>query len=194
MVPKNSILNKNSEDRLSALISSSEYGTGYNLALRDLELRGAGNVLGKEQSGHINNIGYDLYNSLLKSAVDTLKKGNDLDLGFFLQNIIDIKINARIPDSYIGDLSLKLQIYLQIAKIRTLEELKKFVEEIVDRFGKIPIELQNLIQITKLKIISYINTIISIKGNEEKVIITFDYSLSDMKGYINKKVKCNFSI
>ena len=194
MVPKNSILNKNSEDRLSALISSSEYGTGYNLALRDLELRGAGNVLGKEQSGHINNIGYDLYNSLLKSAVDTLKKGNDLDLGFFLQNIIDIKINARIPDSYIGDLSLKLQIYLQIAKIRTLEELKKFVEEIVDRFGKIPIELQNLIQITKLKIISYINTIISIKGNEEKVIITFDYSLSDMKGYINKKVKGNFSI
>ena len=146
MVPKNAILNKNSEDRLSALISSSEYGTGYNLALRDLELRGAGNVLGKEQSGHINNIGYDLYNSLLKSAVDTLKKGNDLDLGFFLQNIIDIKINARIPDSYIGDLNLKLQIYLQIAKIRTLKELKKFEEEIVDRFGKIPIELQLLIQ------------------------------------------------
>ena len=72
--------------------------------------------------------------------------------------------------------------------------MKKFEEEIVDRFGKIPIELQLLIQITRLKIISYLNTITSIKGNEEKIIITFDYSLSDMKDYINKKVKGNFSI
>ena len=127
LTPSGSRINEISEERLNAIISSSEFGSGYDIAMRDLEIRGAGNILGKEQSGHITSIGFELYNSLLKSAVESLKNGDESDLNFFLMNTVDIKVSARIPEDYIDDIKVRLNIYMRLSKLRKIEDLQKLI-------------------------------------------------------------------
>ena len=195
LTPSGSRINEISEERLNAIISSSEFGSGYDIAMRDLEIRGAGNILGKEQSGHITSIGFELYNSLLKSAVESLKNGDESDLNFFLMNTVDIKVSARIPEDYIDDIKVRLNIYMRLSKLRKIEDLQKLSLEIEDRFGVIPDELEKLFLVNKIKILCHkYKHIISIKGDENKIIIRFDESILGIKTFLEKEISQDVEI
>ena len=195
LTPPGSRINEISEERLNAIISSSEFGSGYDIAMRDLEIRGAGNILGKEQSGHITSIGFELYNSLLKSAVESLKNGDESDLNFFLMNTVDIKVSARIPEDYIDDIKVRLNIYMRLSKLRKIEDLQKLSLEIEDRFGVIPEELEKLFLVNKIKILCHkYKHIISIKGDESKIIIRFDESILGIKTFLEKEISQDVEI
>ena len=195
LTPPGSRINEISEERLNAIISSSEFGSGYDIAMRDLEIRGAGNILGKEQSGHITSIGFELYNSLLKSAVESLKNGDESDLNFFLMNTVDIKVSARIPEDYIDDIKVRLNIYMRLSKLRKIEDLQKLSLEIEDRFGVIPEELEKLFLVNKIKILCHkYKHIISIKGDENKIIIRFDESILGIKTFLEKEISQDVEI
>ena len=195
LTPPGSRINEISEERLNAIISSSEFGSGYDIAMRDLEIRGAGNILGKEQSGHITSIGFELYNSLLKSAVESLKNGDESDLNFFLMNTVDIKVSARIPEDYIDDIKVRLNIYMRLSKLRKIEDLQKLNLEIEDRFGIIPEELEKLFLVNKIKILCHkYKHIVSIKGDENKIIIRFDESILGIKTFLEKEISQDIEI
>ncbi len=195
LTPPGSRINEISEERLNAIISSSEFGSGYDIAMRDLEIRGAGNILGKEQSGHITSIGFELYNSLLKSAVESLKNGDESDLNFFLMNTVDIKVSARIPEDYIDDIKVRLNIYMRLSKLRKIEDLQKLSLEIEDRFGIIPEELEKLFLVNKIKILCHkYKHIVSIKGDENKIIIRFDESILGIKTFLEKEISQDIEI
>ena len=195
LTPPGSRINEISEERLNAIISSSEFGSGYDIAMRDLEIRGAGNILGKEQSGHITSIGFELYNSLLKSAVESLKNGDESDLNFFLMNTVDIKVSARIPEDYIDDIKVRLNIYMRLSKLRKIEDLQKLSLEIEDRFGIIPEELEKLFLVNKIKILCHkYKHIVSIKGDENKIIIRFDESILGIKTFLEKEISQDVEI
>ena len=195
LTPPGSRINEISEERLNAIISSSEFGSGYDIAMRDLEIRGAGNILGKEQSGHITSIGFELYNSLLKSAVESLKNGDESDLNFFLMNTVDIKVSARIPEDYIDDIKVRLNIYMRLSKLRKIEDLQKLSLEIEDRFGTIPEELEKLFLVNKIKILCHkYKHIVSIKGDENKIIIRFDESILGIKTFLEKEISQDIEI
>ena len=195
LTPPGSRINEISEERLNAIISSSEFGSGYDIAMRDLEIRGAGNILGKEQSGHITSIGFELYNSLLKSAVESLKNGDESDLNFFLMNTVDIKVSARIPEDYIDDIKVRLNIYMRLSKLRKIEDMQKLSLEIEDRFGIIPEELEKLFLVNKIKILCHkYKHIVSIKGDENKIIIRFDESILGIKTFLEKEISQDIEI
>ena len=195
LLPKNSRINDLSEERLNALINTAEFGNGYDIALRDLEIRGAGNILGKEQSGNISSIGLELYNSLLESTIESLKNGNNSVLEFFLINTVDIDIDSRIPEEYIDDIKIRLNLYMRLSKTREIKDLIDIKKEINDRFGDIPLELERLIKITRIKILCHqSNNIISITGNSEKVTIKFKDSLLNIKSFLENNLEQNIDI
>ena len=195
LLPKSSRINEVSEERLNALINSSEFQSGYDIALRDLEIRGAGNILGKEQSGNISSIGLELYNSLLESAVDSMKNGKEEILDFFLINTVDIDIDSRIPEDYIDDIKIRLNLYMRLSKIREINQIYEIKEEIIDRFGEPPEELERLLILTQIKILCHeSNNIISIAGNRDVLNIKFKDSLLDIKFYLEKNLLENIEI
>ena len=195
LLPKSSRINEVSEERLNALINSSEFQSGYDIALRDLEIRGAGNILGKEQSGNISSIGLELYNSLLESAVDSMKNGKEEILDFFLINTVDIDIDSRIPEDYIDDIKIRLNLYMRLSKIREINQIYEIKEEIIDRFGEPPEELERLLILTHIKILCHeSNNIISIAGNRDVLKIKFKDSLLDIKFYLEKNLIENIEI
>ena len=136
--------------RLSAIRQFTEFGSGMKIAMRDLELRGAGNILGAEQSGHLDCVGYDLYMKLLSEAV-AIEKGEkparDLDSGCK----VDIPIEAHIPDDYIDSTRLRLDVYRSIADIRSEEDASDVIDELVDRFGDVPKSVNGLIKVALLR-------------------------------------------
>ena len=195
LLPKSSRINEVSEERLNALINSSEFQSGYDIALRDLEIRGAGNILGKEQSGNISSIGLELYNSLLESAVDSMKNGKEEILDFFLINTVDIDIDSRIPEDYIDDIKIRLNLYMRLSKIREINQIYEIKEEIIDRFGEPPEELERLLILTQIKILCHeSNNILSIVGNSDILNIKFKDSLLDIKFYLEKNLIENIEI
>ena len=195
LLPKSSRINEVSEERLNALINSSEFQSGYDIALRDLEIRGAGNILGKEQSGNISSIGLELYNSLLESAVDSMKNGKEEILDFFLINTVDIDIDSRIPEDYIDDIKIRLNLYMRLSKIREINQIYEIKEEIIDRFGEPPEELERLLILTQIKILCHeSNSILSIAGNSDILNIKFKDSLLDIKFYLEKNLIENIEI
>jgi transcription-repair coupling factor (superfamily II helicase) len=195
LLPKNSRINDLSEERLNSLINTAEFGSGYDIALRDLEIRGAGNILGKEQSGNIGSIGLELYNSLLESAIESLKNGNEGALDFFLINTVDMDIDSRIPEEYVDDIKIRLNLYMRLSKTREIKVLEEIKKEINDRFGDIPLELERLIKITRIKILCHhSDNIISITGSSEKVIIKFKDSLLNIKFFLEKNLEQNIDI
>ncbi len=148
MYKKDRILKEVAEKRLGAIKEFSDLGSGYKIALRDLEIRGAGNLLGKEQSGHMEAVGYDLYCKMLNNAV-RIEKG---EVETMTENVeVDINIDAYIPASYINDEVEKLDIYKRIAEIRNDNDYELIRDEMVDRFGEMPRSVENLLYITKLK-------------------------------------------
>ena len=166
MYSREKVLSEVAEKRLSAIRSFTDLGSGVKIAMRDLEIRGAGNILGASQSGHMGEVGYDLYCKLLEEAI-SIKKGNKPKEDF--ETKIDINEDAFVPPTYITNESLKMDIYKRIASIETQEEYEDMQNELVDRFGEIPTQVDNLMKIVLIKHAAHENFITEIKGNKNKI-------------------------
>ena len=177
MYRKNKELTDDELDRLKAIRENTALGSGLKIAMKDMEMRGAGNILGVSQSGHIDAVGYDLYIKLLNEAIKYLRENsengenisdvNTEDYVNGFDTIVDIDINAYIPSTYIEDEEVKLDVYRKISKCEKEEEFDDLKDELKDRFGNFPKELENLIFIAKLKIKAhkYYVTHLNIKKN-----------------------------
>ena len=148
MYQKNKMLKETAEKRLQAIREFTELGSGFKIAMKDLEIRGAGNLLGERQSGHMEAVGYDLYCKMLNSAVKKYK-GEEEEKDF--ETSIDIGINAYIPPDYIPNEFQKLDIYKRIAAIENENESDDMLEELIDRFGEPPRSVMNLLAIANVK-------------------------------------------
>ena len=170
MYRRNKLLKEVAEKRLAAMKEYSELGSGFKIAMRDLEIRGAGNLLGAEQSGHMEAVGYDLYCKMLNEAVKEAK-GDVVEEKF--DTAIDINTNAYIPPTYISNELQKLDVYKRIAGIETEEETEEMLEELIDRFGEPPKSVQNLLTIARLKFYAHSLYIkeVSQKGNDLKLVM-----------------------
>ena len=166
MYSREKVLSEVAEKRLSAIRSFTDLGSGVKIAMRDLEIRGAGNILGASQSGHMGEVGYDLYCKLLEEAI-SLKKGEKPKEDF--ETKIDISVDAFVPPTYITNESLKMDVYKRIASIETEEEYEDMQSELVDRFGEIPSQVDNLMQIVLIKHKAHENFITEITGNKNKI-------------------------
>lgn len=155
------MLTEVAEKRLSAIREFSDFGSGFKIAMKDLEIRGAGNVLGRSQHGHMAAVGYDLYCKMLNEAVNDLK-GIKNSYGF--ETNVDLDVDAFIPASYIKSEYQKLDIYKRIAAIETEEELSDMKDELSDRYGSLPISAVNLLNIALIKSIAHKIGIMEIKG------------------------------
>lgn len=145
---QNKSISELSEKRLKAIKGFTEFGSGFKIAMRDLEIRGAGNILGAQQHGHLGNVGYDMYLQLLEEAVNE-KRG--IKTNEKLSCRVELKASAFIPDSYISDHNTKLEIYKKISLIEDKADMNELSEELTDRFSKIPLETKNLIYISYIR-------------------------------------------
>mgnify|MGYP000972888142 FL=1 len=148
---KDKVLTEISEKRLMAIRDFSEFGSGFKIAMRDLELRGAGNILGESQSGHIETIGYEMYVRMLEESIRTVK-GETLQIKN--QTTIELSVDAYIPSSYIGDSNQKIDMYRKIAEISSREDFNEIYDELTDRFGDVPTTVLNVMNVSYLKSIS----------------------------------------
>ena len=145
----NKVLSEISQKRLSAIREFTEFGSGFKIAMRDLEIRGAGNILGGEQHGHMETVGYDMYLRLLSEAIRR-EKGEEVQ-EYGQECLVDMQIQAHIPDKYIENLSQRLEIYRRIADIRTREDALDVTDELIDRFGEPPESVNGLIEVALLR-------------------------------------------
>jgi transcription-repair coupling factor (superfamily II helicase) len=170
LIPREDIITDDAKKRLQAIQEMSYLGAGFRLAMKDLEIRGAGNLLGSEQSGHIHAVGFDLYLEMLEKAVAELK-GIKIEEEF--EPTIRLRVNAFIPEDYIDDITLRLSIYRKIGLSKTDEDIKDLEIEMRERFGKLPDEVKNLLDIMRLKIIARTLVITHIKDTNGKIRILF---------------------
>ncbi len=156
MVPDTESLTKQAGQRLEAIQQMEELGSGFYLAMHDLEIRGAGEVLGENQSGNMLEVGFQLYNEMLSEAVRSLKAGKEPDLLAPLSATTEINLHAPalLPDDYCGDVHLRLSFYKKLATAKNAEQIDALLEEIVDRFGKLPAQAQTLIDVHRLRVLA----------------------------------------
>ena len=146
---RNKVLSDVAQKRLSAIREFTEFGSGFKIAMRDLEIRGAGNILGGEQHGHMEAVGYDLYLKLLGEAIKREKGEEVRELDE--ECLVDVQIQAHIPESYIADLTQRLEIYRRIADVRTRDDALDVTDELIDRFGEPPESVNGLLEIALLR-------------------------------------------
>ena len=168
MYRRDKILREIAEKRLSAIREFTELGSGFKIAMKDLEIRGAGNILGEEQHGHMEAVGYDLYCKLLNEAVANLK---GIDTGEDFETVVDIDVDAFVPATYIRSEAQKLDIYKRIAAISTAEELSDMTDELMDRFGDVPKSAMNLMRTAYIKSIAHKEYILEIKAGRKEMKI-----------------------
>ncbi len=170
MYRKNKIINEEAAKRLSAIREYTELGSGIKIAMRDLEIRGAGNLLGAEQSGHMEKIGYELYCKLLSEAVD---EARGIRTAPDFETTLDIDVNAYIPESYIADEKQKLEIYKRIAMIKDADDMSAVCDELIDRFGDLPPSVEDLLEAAYLKAAAHLLYFTEIKQNGNRLTLTF---------------------
>ena len=202
LVPRARSLTEAAEKRLSAMLAATELGAGYRIAMKDLEIRGAGNILGAEQSGHIHAVGFELYNRLLSLAVEQLRaKGGPLmdkdggihttDLAAAIESelpgqgldealvppsapLIDIGIPASIPPEYVADLPTRLGIYQRLVQLEDTGDIDRMEAELRDRFGPLPVQVRNLSYVTRLKMYAALCGVESVKRGEGRVVLRLE--------------------
>ena len=145
---RDKMLSEEADKRLKAIKEFTEFGSGFKIAMRDLEIRGAGSLLGEMQHGHMDQVGYDMYCKILDEVIKELK-GIQVEEELDVQ--IDINISSYIPDEFIEDSSQKIEIYQNIALCKSEEDIQNVVDEIIDRYGHMPEEIENLLEITRIK-------------------------------------------
>jgi len=156
MVPDIEGLTKQAGQRLEAIQQMEELGSGFYLAMHDLEIRGSGEILGENQSGNMMEVGFQLYNEMLSEAVRALKNGEEPDLLSPLQATTEINLHspALLPNDYCGDVHLRLSFYKKLATAKNFDQVDRLQEEIVDRFGKPPAQVQTLVEVHRLRILA----------------------------------------
>lgn len=169
------VLDNIAQKRLQAIREFTEFGSGFKIALRDLEIRGAGNLLGKEQHGNMNMVGYDMYCLLLEQAVKELKGVEEVETP---KTSIDLKVSAYIPDSLIEDERRRIDIYRRIALIESEEDKTEVTNEFIDCFGDVPQSVENLMQIALIKSLASEIFISDISQKDDLIIFTFDKVVS----------------
>jgi transcription-repair coupling factor (superfamily II helicase) len=151
LIPKNVRLTEIAGRRLEALVASGGYGGGMKIAMRDLELRGAGDILGAQQSGHVSAIGFHLYCKLLKRAIEAMKKKKPIS---FHETKMEVPFDARLPASYIDAISLRMELYHRFGEMSSLEEAEELLAEMRDRFGPPPPQVLWLYHIARIRIVA----------------------------------------
>ncbi|WP_054951051.1 transcription-repair coupling factor [Numidum massiliense] len=164
------VLSEEAEKRLGAIREFTELGSGFKIAMRDLSIRGAGNLLGAEQHGHIASVGFDLYSQMLKDAIEDLKGEAPQEK---VDPDVELKIDAYIPQDYIADERQKVEFYKRVRGIDTLDDVKEIEEEMVDRFGEPPQPVHHLLYLSRLKMYAKACDITVIKQKGEQVNMKF---------------------
>ena len=179
---RDKLLSEVADKRLKAIKEFTEFGSGFKIAMRDLEIRGAGSLFGEIQSGHLEQVGYDTYCHLLDEVVKEIR-GIEVKPEIDIQ--IDLNVTSYIPDEYIQDSNQKIEIYQDIALCKNEEEIQNVIDEIIDRFGNMPKELENLINIARIKYLAKNKNIIKIASKKtmnkkEAVLFMFDKQESEL--------------
>ena len=190
---RDKVLSVIAEKRLKAVKEFTEFGSGFKIAMRDLELRGAGNLLGAQQHGHMADIGYDLFVKMLERTVKQVK-GIKKESFEDRMVTIDLDIDAYIPNSYIEDEEQKIEIYKKISALEEKEDILEVFDEIVDRYGEIPNEVENLLKLSTVKIYSMKLGVKEIKQRNKKLLIEFrkeDNLVNQTIGIMLKNYKKN---
>ncbi|MBU5439287.1 transcription-repair coupling factor [Tissierella sp. MSJ-40] len=184
---KNKVLSEVAEKRLRAIKDFTEFGSGFKIAMRDLEIRGAGNLLGLEQHGHIEAIGYDLY---VKFLHETIRRLQGEVVEETLDTTIDLRVDGFIPVKYIEDEEQKIEVYKKIAAVESIDDYGELIDELIDRFGDVPKEVENLMDISYIKNLASKNHIKNIGQLEKEVVLEFisteNMSL-ELLHYLSKK-------
>ncbi len=170
MYRQNKILSEVAEKRLGAVREFTDLGSGYRIALRDLEIRGAGNLLGKTQHGHMEAVGYDLYCKMLGEAVGRLK-GEEIVTNF--STVINLDIDAFLPREYIINEEQKLDMYKRIASIENEDDMGEMRDELLDRFGKVPRSAENLLRVAYMRRLGHNVYLTEIKGGKGNIVFSF---------------------
>ena len=185
---RDKMISEDASQRLKAIKEFTEFGSGFKIATRDLQIRGAGSMLGEIQHGHIEQIGYDMYNKLLNEIIKEMK-GEEVEKE--KEVVIDLNISSYIPEEYIENSSQKIEIYQDIANARTEEDVQNIIDEIIDRYGEMPIEVNNLLEIARIKNLFRKANILKLQQKQMGLIIYYEM-LSDeaitniIKNYRNK--------
>ena len=189
-LPVNKVLTTTAERRLKVLQSLDTLGAGFQLASHDLDIRGAGNLLGEEQSGHIKEVGFELYQQMLEEAVAEVKGVDEIqDTGWSPQ--ISVGTPVMIPDDYVPDLHLRMALYRRLGEITEIKEIDGFGAEMIDRFGPMPIEVQHLLKIVYIKSLCRIANVEKLDAGPKGVVVQFRNkefpNPANLVGYIAKQ-------
>ena len=180
---KDKMLSEVADKRLKAIKEFTEFGSGFKIAMRDLEIRGAGSLIGEIQHGHLEEVGYDTYCRILD---EVLKEEQGLKVEEDINCQIDLNVTSYIPDSYIKDQNQKIEIYQDIALCKNEEDISNIIDEIIDRFGNMPDEIENLLEISRIKQLAKKKNLIKIQSRKNSIVFTYESnkfdntSLSDM--------------
>lgn len=184
MYKRDKILSEVANKRLKSIKEFTEFGSGFKIAMRDLEIRGAGSLLGEIQHGHMEQVGYDMYCKLLDEVVKEMQ-GYEVEEDIDVQ--IDINISSYIPDEYISDSSQKIEIYQDIALCNNEADIQDVIDELIDRYGVMPEELENLIEVARIKQLAKLANIIKISQRGENFVFYFNQKKFDVD--VNKLVE-----
>ena len=173
---KDKVLAEEADKRLKAIKEFTEFGSGIKIAMRDLEIRGAGSLIGEIQHGHLEEVGYDTYCRLLDEVVKE-EQGIEVKPEFDVQ--IDLNVTSFIPESYISDSNQKIEIYQDIALCKDEKDIQDVIDELIDRFGDIPHEVENLLEISRIKQLAKVKGVSKISSKKDAIVFTYDNNLFD---------------
>ena len=173
-------MSEDARKRLQAIFNASELGAGFQIALSDLEIRGAGNILGAEQSGFMAAVGFDLYSRLLSEAVEERKAEHEHRAPVLPtpQAVVDLPVEANLPDDYVPDEAQKLELYRRLARARTPGDLAAFRQEVIDRFGPLPTPVLRLVEVAELRLAAEAAGVSSISREDGQLVVRFGEGLS----------------
>ncbi len=173
-------MSEEARKRLQAIFNASELGAGFQIALSDLEIRGAGNILGGEQSGFMAAVGFDLYSRLLAEAVEERKAEHDHRAPVLptAQAVVDLPIEAHLPNDYVAEEAQKLELYRRLARARSAGDLAAFRQEVIDRFGPMPPPVLRLVEVAELRLAAEAAGVSSISREEGQLVVRFGFGLS----------------
>ena len=175
---RDKLLSEVADKRLKAIKEFTEFGSGFKIAMRDLEIRGAGSLLGEIQHGHMEQVGYDTYCKLLDEVVKDMQ-GIEYEEEKDVQ--IDLNVSSYIPDDYIENTAQKIEIYQNIAIAKTEEEIRDVIDEVTDRYGNMPKELENLLDIARIKNMCKEKNIIKLIQKMNNIVFYFDNNKFNME-------------
>jgi len=173
-------MSEDARKRLQAIFNASELGAGFQIALSDLEIRGAGNILGGEQSGHMAAVGFDLYSRMLAEAVETQKANREGRVAVIEvpSTVVDLPLEANLPDDYVPDEAQKLELYRRLSRARTPGHIAAFRQEVADRFGPMPVPVLRLVEVAELRLAAEAAGVSSISREDGQLVVRFASGLS----------------